>query len=222
MTSTTLSVGFAPFTLAASLLGLGLFGPRIHNASKKRKKRVIIESHLQPLEFTHHTHQRDVLGPMALSSTIGGLTLDLAPAGADAVMSVGAEHAIAAIASNPDTVVVATHAALDGVRGGVEHAHAKKTQKKEWKKMEREQEAVLRQFKSWKAEEEAETESLPSYTEERPQLEKSQNGEMKVEDGESDVSGEEEMTFEDFMEMQRMWMEAKAKSKPFYASSDLN
>lgn len=62
-TSTTLSVGFAHLTLGASLVGLGLSAPRIHNA---RKKRAIVEERLRQLEMEARTRKRDVLGPVAL------------------------------------------------------------------------------------------------------------------------------------------------------------
>ncbi|MCJ1248082.1 hypothetical protein MMC30_005297 [Trapelia coarctata] len=121
-TSTTLSVGFAPITMGASLIGVGLSAPRIHNA---RKKRAIIEAHLQAKGTTHHTRKRDVAGPMALSTAIGGLTLGLAPAGADVVVGHAAENSLHTIASNPDAIKIAAHMALDGAGTAVEHKHGK-------------------------------------------------------------------------------------------------
>lgn len=135
-TSTAMSVGFAPFTLGASLLGLGLSTPRIHNA---RKKRAIIEAHLQAKGATHHTRKRDVMGSMALSGAIGGVTLGLAPPGAEAVGALGAEHAIAAIAMNPNTVDVVAHGVLDGVgfaaEQGMERRHEHSKEKKALKQL---------------------------------------------------------------------------------------
>ena len=122
-TSTTLSVGFAPITMGASLIGVGLSAPRIHNA---RKKRAIIEAHLQARGTTHHTRKRDVAGPMALSTAIGGLTLGLAPAGADVVGAHAAEQGFHTIAGNPEMLKIGAHMALDGAGTAVEHKHDKK------------------------------------------------------------------------------------------------
>ncbi|MCJ1408553.1 hypothetical protein MMC19_002628 [Ptychographa xylographoides] len=126
-TTTTLSVTFAPLTMGASLIGLGLSAPRIHNA---RKKRAIIEAHLQACGTTYHTRKRDVMGAMALSTTIGGITLGMAPAGAHEMGMMAAEHAIHAIAGNPHTVEAVAHVALDGVGSVMEEKHDKKTHEK--------------------------------------------------------------------------------------------
>ena len=119
-TSTVLSVAFVPFTAGISLAGLGVSGPRIHNA---RKKRAIIEEHLKALDTKHHTRKRDVLGAMALSSTIGGLTLGMAP-GADDVVAIGAEAGVSlATDAAVGAATAAGHLALDGAGIGVEHVH---------------------------------------------------------------------------------------------------
>lgn len=110
-TSTVGSVLFAPFTAGASLVGLGLSAPRIHNA---RKKREIIEAHLQAHGTTHHTRKRDVVAPMAIAGTLGGLTLGLAGPGADLiageVVGKGVEYAV-------------SHAALEVAGATLEHKH---------------------------------------------------------------------------------------------------
>lgn len=81
-TSTATSVLFSPLTGGISLVGLGLSAPRIHNA---RKKREIIEAGLQARGTTHNTRKRDVIAPMAVAGTLGGLTLGLAGPGADMI-----------------------------------------------------------------------------------------------------------------------------------------
>ena len=65
-------------------------------------------------------------GPMALSTAIGGLTLGLAPAGADVVVNHAAENSLHTIASNPDAIKIAAHMALDGAGTVVEHKHGQK------------------------------------------------------------------------------------------------
>ena len=130
-TSTAMSVSFALPTGGLSLLGLGLSTPRIQNA---RKKRAIIEAHLQALGTTHDTRKRDVIGSMALSGTIGGLTLGLAPPGAAEVSALGAEHAIGAIVANPHMVEAAAHLAVDGVGALGEEAFEKENERKKKKK----------------------------------------------------------------------------------------
>ena len=94
--STATAVLFSPLTAGISLVGLGLSAPRIHNA---RKKRAIIEAKLQAHGQTHNTRKRDVIAPMAISGTIGGLTLGLAGPGADLIageaVGKGAEYAAA-------------------------------------------------------------------------------------------------------------------------------
>jgi len=110
-TSTAGSVLFAPFTAGASLVGLGLSTPRIHNA---RKKRAIIEEHLQAHGTTHHTRKRDVVAPMTVAGTLGGLTLGFAGAGADM---------IAGQAVGKGVEYVVSHAALEVAGATLEHKH---------------------------------------------------------------------------------------------------
>ncbi|KAG4434935.1 hypothetical protein IFR05_009576 [Cadophora sp. M221] len=117
-TSTATAVLFSPLTAGISLVGLGLSAPRIHNA---RKKRAIIEAKLQSHGQTHNTRKRDVLAPMAISGTIGGLTLGLAGPGADLIageaVGKGAEYA-------------AAHVALDATGAVIEHKHDGHSKKK--------------------------------------------------------------------------------------------
>ncbi|GAB1315412.1 hypothetical protein MFIFM68171_05622 [Madurella fahalii] len=120
-TSTAVSGLAIPFTLGVSLIGVGMAAPGIHNA---RKKREIIEKHLQRHGLTHTTRKRDVLSSMAISGTIGVVTLGVGTAGADAVAIAGAEHGISAIVENEMAIKVVTHAALDGAGMAVEHAYA--------------------------------------------------------------------------------------------------
>ncbi len=136
--------------MGVSLIGLGLSTPRIHNA---RKKREIIEKHLQALGSTHHTRKRDVFGPMALSGGIGLLTLGIAPPGAGSIVEIGTTNGICAIVANPGAVKAVVHVAVDGVGAGMEELEHKRKEKKEQKKLKREQAAMLRQFQRWKAEE---------------------------------------------------------------------
>lgn len=67
----------------------------------------------------------------------------------------GVDHAINCIAANPHMVDGVTHVALDGVGATVEEGLDKRTEKREKKKMEKAQEAMLGHFKRWKAEQEA-------------------------------------------------------------------
>ncbi|KAK3395117.1 hypothetical protein B0H63DRAFT_492118 [Podospora didyma] len=119
-TSTTVSGLAIPFTLGVSMIGVGMAAPAIHNA---RKKREIIEKHLQKHGTTHHTRKRDVVSSMAISGTIGVVTLGVGSAGADAVATVGAEHGISAIVENETAIKIVTHAALDGAGMGIEHMY---------------------------------------------------------------------------------------------------
>lgn len=121
-TSTATSVLFSPLTGGISLIGLGLSAPRIHNA---RKKREIIEAGLQARGSKHNTRKRDVIAPMAIAGTIGGLTLGLAGPGADMIageaVGKGVEYAM-------------SHAALDGAGAAMEHKHDNHLKKKADKK----------------------------------------------------------------------------------------
>jgi len=117
-TSTAVSGLALPLTMGVSLIGVGMAAPAIHNA---RKKRAIIERHLQKHGTTHNTRKRDVMGSMALSGTIGVVTLGVGSMGADAAVTAGAEHGISAIVENEMAIKVATHAALDGAGLAIEH-----------------------------------------------------------------------------------------------------
>ena len=127
-TSTAVSGLAVPFTMGVSTIGVALAAPAIHNA---RKKREIIEKHLQKHNATHVTRKRDVLGSMAVSGTIGVVTLGVGTMGADAVATAGAEHGISAVVENELAIKVVTHAALDGVGMGIEHAHTNHLKKKD-------------------------------------------------------------------------------------------
>ncbi|KAH7121647.1 hypothetical protein EDB81DRAFT_814180 [Dactylonectria macrodidyma] len=127
-TSTAVSGLAVPLTLGVSTIGVAMAAPAIHNA---RKKREIIEKHLNKHAATHVTRKRDVLGSMAFSGTIGVVTLGVGTMGAEAVASTGAEHGISAIANNETAIKVVTHAALDGAGMAVEHAHTSHLKKKD-------------------------------------------------------------------------------------------
>lgn len=104
-TGTTTSVLAAPFTAGISLVGLGVSAPQIHNA---RKKREIIEAALQNQGTTHHTRTRDVVGAMALTGSIGGVTMGLVPSGADILVSNGVEMAVAQTLDSSAAAVINT------------------------------------------------------------------------------------------------------------------
>ncbi|KAF2434090.1 hypothetical protein EJ08DRAFT_23026 [Tothia fuscella] len=109
-----------PFTLGVSTIGVAMAAPAIHNA---RKKREIIECHLQKLGTTHNTRKGDVLTPMAISGTIGVVTLGVGSMGADAIGQAGVEHGVTMVVENELAVKAGTHFALDAAAMGVEHAH---------------------------------------------------------------------------------------------------
>ncbi|KAI8676366.1 hypothetical protein LRP88_10631 [Fusarium phalaenopsidis] len=127
-TSTAVSGMAIPLTLGVSTIGVAMAAPAIHNA---RKKREIIERHLNRLNSTHHTRKRDVLGSMAVSGTIGVVTLGVGSMGADAVATAGAEHGIQSIVANETAIKLATHAALDGAGMAIEHKHTDRLKKKD-------------------------------------------------------------------------------------------
>ncbi|KIW02097.1 uncharacterized protein PV09_06587 [Verruconis gallopava] len=131
-TSTTVSGLAMPFTAGVSAIGVGLGAPTIHNA---RKKREIIEKHLQRLGTTHNTRKRDVMGSMAFSGTVGVLTLGVGSMGAEHVASAGAEHGISAIVNNETAIKVGIHAALDGAAMAAEEAHHAHLKEKDANKM---------------------------------------------------------------------------------------
>ncbi|KAF4977979.1 hypothetical protein FZEAL_5571 [Fusarium zealandicum] len=126
-TSTAVSGMAIPLTLGVSTIGVAMAAPAIHNA---RKKREIIEKHLNKLNATHNTRKRDVLGSMAVSGTIGVVTLGIGSMGADAVATAGAEHGIQSVIANETAIKVVTHAAFDGAGMAVEHAHRDHLKKK--------------------------------------------------------------------------------------------
>jgi hypothetical protein len=233
-TSTAVSILAAPLTIGVSLVGLVLSTPRIHNA---RKKREIIEKHLQALGSTHHTRKRDVFGPMALSGGIGLLSLGIAPPGAESIVEVGVTNGICAIVANQAAVEAVAHVAVDGVGAGVEELEHKRKEKKERKKLNRDQAAMLRQFQRWKAEEDririekekvevVEEKELemstgsppPTYVEARDLSVKDQEEKIPVaavteqtseESSDEEEAEEDEMSFEDFAEMKKLWMMRK-------------
>ncbi|KAH6986975.1 hypothetical protein EDB80DRAFT_731205 [Ilyonectria destructans] len=127
-TSTAVSGIAVPFTLGVSTIGVAMAAPAIHNA---RKKREIIEKHLNKHNATHTTRKRDVLGSVAFSGTIGVVTLGVGSMGADAVATSGAEHGISAIMENETAIKIVTHAALDGAGMAAEHAHTSRLKKKD-------------------------------------------------------------------------------------------
>ncbi|KAM5349204.1 hypothetical protein ACJ41O_009027 [Fusarium nematophilum] len=127
-TSTAVSGMAIPLTLGVSTIGVAMAAPAIHNA---RKKREIIEKHLNKRNATHHTRKRDVLGSMAVSGTIGVVTLGVGTMGADAVATAGAEHGIQSIVANETAIKIVTHAALDGAGMAVEHKHTDHLKKKD-------------------------------------------------------------------------------------------
>ncbi|KAG7420973.1 hypothetical protein Forpe1208_v000097 [Fusarium oxysporum f. sp. rapae] len=130
-TSTAVSGCAIPLTLGVSTIGVAMAAPAIHNA---RKKREIIERHLNRLNATHHTRKRDVLGSMAVSGTIGVVTLGVGSMGADAVATAGAEHGIQSIVANETAIKLVSHAALDGAGMMVEHKHTDHLKKKDARK----------------------------------------------------------------------------------------
>ncbi|KAF4449286.1 hypothetical protein F53441_7404 [Fusarium austroafricanum] len=130
-TSTAVSGCAIPLTLGVSTIGVAMAAPAIHNA---RKKREIIEKHLNRLNATHHTRKRDVLGSMAVSGTIGVVTLGVGSMGADAIATAGAEHGIQSIVANETAIKIVSHAALDGAGMMVEHKHTDHLKKKDAKK----------------------------------------------------------------------------------------
>lgn len=133
-TSTATAVLFSPLTAGISLVGLGLSAPRIHNA---RKKRQIIEAKLQSHGQTHVTRKRDVIAPVAVSGTIGGLTLGLAGPGADMIAGEAVGHGMGYAAS---------HVALDATGAVVEHKHTNHEKTKADQKMNSQYQNFQTQF----------------------------------------------------------------------------
>jgi hypothetical protein len=119
-TSTAVSGLALPLTAGISIIGIGLAAPAIHNA---RKKREIIERHLNRLGTRHHTRKSDVMLGIAVSGTMGVTTLGVGAVGADAIATAGIEAGISAIIGNEIAVKAVTHTALDGAGMGIEHIH---------------------------------------------------------------------------------------------------
>lgn len=120
-TSTEVSGIALPFTLGVTTIGVGVAAPAIQNA---RKKRAIIERHLQKLGTIHNTRKRDVLGSIVINSMIGVVTLGIEAVGADAIGQVGVDHGISMIVENELAVKVTTHLALDAAVVSAKHHHA--------------------------------------------------------------------------------------------------
>ncbi len=142
-----------------------------------------------------------MIGSIALSSTIGGLTLGLAPPGAEAVGTLGAEHAIAAIAMNPHTVEAVAHGVFDGVgfvaEQGMERRHEHSKEKK-----------ALKQLRKM-----ASAQNLPTETVATPSFvmnEKKDAG-ITVIAVEKDLSDDEDMSMEEMEELLKQVMASKRK-----------
>lgn len=132
-TSTAVSGLAIPLTAGVSVIGVGLAAPTIHNA---RKKREIIERHLQRHGTTHQTRKRDVAGSMAFSGTLGVLTLGVGAVGHEAVMTQGAEHGVSHL-MNETAIKIGMHAALDGAAMATEEAHHAHKKEKAASKLQR-------------------------------------------------------------------------------------
>ncbi|PKS09835.1 hypothetical protein jhhlp_004458 [Lomentospora prolificans] len=127
-TSTAVSGLALPLTCGVSVIGVSMAAPVIHNA---RKKREIIEKHLNKYGATHHTRKRDVLGSVAFSGTIGVVTLGVGAMGTDAIAAKGIEHSISAIIENETAIEVVTDTTLNGATMGIEHVRASHMKKAE-------------------------------------------------------------------------------------------
>jgi hypothetical protein len=130
-TSTAVSSLALPVTAGISMIGVGLAAPAIHNA---RKKRDIIERHLNKLGTTYHTRKRDVIWGVAVSGTLGVITLGVGAAGTDAIATAGAEACIPAIVENETAIKTVMHTALDGASMGIEHVHTNHKKEREARK----------------------------------------------------------------------------------------
>lgn len=153
-TSTATSVLFSPLTAGISLVGLGLSAPRIHNA---RKKREIIEAGLQARGTTHNTRKRDVIAPMAVAGTLGGLTLGLAGPGADMIAGAAVGHGVEYAVS---------HTALDATGAVLEHSHDEHSKKKADEKLRLQYQNFQQQY----IQEQAKLQSPPSQLTPQPGL----------------------------------------------------
>ncbi|KAK6508048.1 hypothetical protein TWF481_006463 [Arthrobotrys musiformis] len=127
-TSTAVSGVALPLTMGVSVVGVALAAPAIHNA---RKKREIIEKHLNSHGTSHVTRKRDVLSSVAISGTIGVVTMGASSLAADAVTSHAANYGIQQVVENELAVKVGTHVAFDAAAMAGEHAHTEHKRKKE-------------------------------------------------------------------------------------------
>ncbi|KAK6346475.1 hypothetical protein TWF696_006605 [Orbilia brochopaga] len=127
-TSTAVSGVALPLTMGVSAVGVALAAPAIHNA---RKKREIIERHLNRHGTTHVTRKRDVITSVAISGTIGVVTMGASTIAADAVTSHAAEYGIQQVVENELAIKVGTHVAFDAAAMAGEHAHTAHKRKKE-------------------------------------------------------------------------------------------
>ncbi|KAI5922463.1 hypothetical protein F4810DRAFT_673876 [Camillea tinctor] len=118
-TSTAVSSAAVPATFGVSAVGVVLAAPALHNA---RKKRTIIERHLQTHNTTHITRARDVLPSVAISGASGVMGLHGSHAAAEAIMSHAASHSAAAELA----VQAGIHTAMEGANMGGEHLREKK------------------------------------------------------------------------------------------------
>ncbi|EPS37222.1 hypothetical protein H072_9119 [Dactylellina haptotyla CBS 200.50] len=127
-TSTAVSGAALPLTMGVSVVGVAMAAPAIHNA---RKKREIIERHLNNHGTTHVTRKRDVLTSVAISGTIGVVTMGASSIATDALTNHAAEYGIQQVVENELAVKIGTHIAFDAAALGVEHAHTESRRKKE-------------------------------------------------------------------------------------------
>jgi len=80
VTTTAISMGIAPATYGASLIGLGFAAPKMANAHKKKG---IIMHELEKRGVGFHTRKRDVAIAAALAGTVGAFSYGLAAPGAE-------------------------------------------------------------------------------------------------------------------------------------------
>ncbi|EGX43943.1 hypothetical protein AOL_s00210g390 [Orbilia oligospora ATCC 24927] len=132
-TSTAVSGVALPLTMGVSVVGVALAAPAIHNA---RKKREIIEKHLNGHGTSHVTRKRDVLTSVAISGTVGVVTMGASTLAADAVTSHAANYGIQQVVENELAIKVGTHVAFDAAAMAGEHAHTEHKRKKEAQKAE--------------------------------------------------------------------------------------
>lgn len=143
-TSTAVSGLAIPFTAGLSTVGLAIassgkltpnplqppyhptdrcFSSGIHNARKKRK---IIEAHLNERGTTHHTRKRDVLPAVAFSGALGVSLIDVSGSGADFIIQQGCE-AGKMFSETAVNVAIEPFATSAGML--VEHSYSKTTDK---------------------------------------------------------------------------------------------